>query len=77
MDDVKLWVRDSDRACLATFGTENHAGKNDQGYREVTASEQDEFRAQTKRDNSGPPGSLKINATGAEIAQFMREVNKQ
>ena len=62
--------------CLATFGEENHAGKVEQGYREVSADEQDAFRTQTKKYNSGPPGALKIQASAAEIAQWMEEVNK-
>jgi len=71
---TKFWVRDKDRMCSATFG-DDHNNVAD-GFREVSAAEQDLFRAETRAMKNRPKNTLDIKATAHEIGQVIEESNK-
>lgn len=73
---TKFWVRDKDRLCSATFGDEPARENIKDGFREVSAEEQDAFRAETKRIGKKPKGSLSINADAYDIGKFIQDFNK-
>ena len=73
---TKFWVRDKDRLCSATFGDEPARENIKDGFREVSAEEQDEFRAETKRLGKKPKGSAVINASAANIGKLIQDFNK-
>lgn len=45
---ARYWVRDKDRRCSITLGKEPAEENLQEGFREVTAEEQDAFRAETR-----------------------------
>lgn len=71
---TKFWVRDKDRMCSATYG-DDHSNVAD-GFREVSAAEQDMFRAETLRLKKLPRNALRINATAHQIGQVIEESNR-
>lgn len=46
---ARFWVRDKDRRCSITLGAEPAEENLQEGFREVTAKEQDAFRAVTRQ----------------------------
>lgn len=83
---TKFWVNDKTRMCSMTMGTKEDADNVKSGFREVTAEEQDAFRAETKalKDAKKAPNGkgkkaesgLVINATAAELAKLVEGFNK-
>lgn len=71
---TKFWVRDKDRMCSATFG-DDHKNVAD-GFREVSAAEQDLFRAETRAMENRPKNTLDVKATAHEIGQVIEDSNK-
>jgi hypothetical protein len=69
-----------------TMGAKEYADNVKAGFREVTAEEQDAFRAETKalKEQKKPSkakgkkaaGGLVINATAAELAKLVEDFNK-
>lgn len=83
---TKFWVNDKTRMCSMTMGAKEDADNVKSGFREVTAEEQDAFRAETKalKEQKKPSkandkkaaGGLVINATAAELAKLVEDFNK-
>lgn len=75
---IKFWVNDKTRMCSMTCGIDAETQCVSDGFREVTATEQDEFRKETasikkaKRQSKG----LDIKASADEIASVIKEFNK-
>lgn len=46
---ARFWVHDKTRRCSITLGTESAEENLQEGFREVTAKEQDAFRAITRQ----------------------------
>lgn len=86
MPPIKYWVNDKTRMCSMTMGAQEDADNVKSGFREVTAEEQDAFRAETKalkEAKKTPKGKSKkadsglvINATAAELAKLVEDFNK-
>lgn len=83
---TKFWVNDKTRMCSMTMGTKEDADNIKAGFREVTAEEQDAFRAETKALKDAKKGTkgkdkkaetgLVINASAAELAKLVEGFNK-
>jgi len=86
MPSIKFWVNDKTRMCSMTTGAENAAANLKEGYREVTAEEQDAFREETKtlksaqKSKKGKKGDgdsgLNIKASAADIAKVIADFNR-
>lgn len=85
MPPIKYWVNDKSRMCSMTMGEQESADNVKAGFREVTAEEQDAFRAETKalkaaktskKGKGKEPAGLVVNATAAELAKLVEDFNK-
>lgn len=86
MPPIKYWVNDKSRMCSMTMGAKEDADNVKAGFREVTAEEQDAFRAETKalkdakKTTKGKgkksPSGLVINASAAELAKLVDDFNR-
>lgn len=82
---TKFWVNDKTRMCSMTMGEKEAADNIKTGFREVTAEEQDAFRAETKslkaaktskKAKGKESAGLVVNATSAELAKLVEDFNK-
>lgn len=83
---TKFWVNDKTRMCSMTMGTQEDADNVKAGFREVTAEEQDAFRAETKALKDSKKATkgkgkkaetgLVINASAAELAKLVADFNR-
>lgn len=86
MPPVKFWVHDKTRMCSMTTGQENAAANLKEGFREVTAEEQDAFREETKAlkaatqpkkgKKAEKSSGLVVNASAADLAKIVDDFNK-
>lgn len=86
MKSIKYWVNDKTRMCSMTMGAQEDADNVTAGFRNVTAEEQDNFRAETKalKDSKNATkgkgkkaeAGLVVNATAAELAKVVKDFNK-
>lgn len=86
MQSIKYWVNDKTRMCSMTMGAQEAADNVTAGFRNVTAEEQDDFRAETKAlkdakkatkgNGKKSESGLVVNATAAELAQVVKDFNK-
>ena len=83
---IKFWVHDKTRMCSMTTGQENADANLKEGYREVTAEEQDAFREETKAlkaakkpkkgKKADKSSGLVMNASAADLAKIVADFNK-
>lgn len=85
MTPIKYWVNDKSRMCSMTMGEKEDSDNIKSGFREVTAEEQDAFRAETKalkaaktskKGKAKEPAGLVINATAADLTKLVEDFNK-
>lgn len=86
MPPIKYWVNDKSRMCSMTMGAKEDADNVKAGFREVTAEEQDAFRAETKalkdakKTTKGKgkkaDSGLGLNASAAELAKLVEDFNR-
>lgn len=83
---TKFWVNDKTRMCSMTMGTKEADDNLKEGFREVSAEEQDAFRAETKalkdakKTTKGKgkkaESGLVINASAVELAKLVDDFNR-
>ena len=86
MPPNKFWIHDKTRMCSMTTGQEEAAANLKEGFREVTAEEQDAFREETKAlkatkqskkgKKADKSSGLVVDASAADLAKIVADFNK-